>query len=477
MVFFLLHKYYMAKRRNISGKLLRESIPQPKDVAEFIAPRTVEDGLSIANVFGDVGDMIDPFITAAIEKQHGLRDVSDDELKLLAALGSIPVAGAAATKITKKLNKLVPNPKGGFIQLKKPVGDNKLKDVIEASNEAGQKITPEIEKEIREHIGIINDAKRNPSSKAERRMVNHYDNMSIEARQVIDGYLGQEQMHGFKPEGFDTWSPDERISYLNDKYRDLGVEPQTVYDRAINLKNENYGGNLDYGVIYPDKMTTDDYIKAYIDKKKEIEAAKPITTTQVEDLSNGIVQTPASQPKGGKRNKYDHSRQFMDTELKQVPGIDRTGMSYGDNTDAFYDIYKAWRDNPGKEHQAIAKLQKKSSKLPSINTDPYYNAGRVGDKNVRLWDKIENLRAKGISDSEIRELLKTDLDKYQGSIERYKMRANSKEPLFYLDGAQQNYIDGMPSEKARALKALGIDTPEYDELEQLGNFYRVFFPQ
>ena len=35
---------------------------------------------------------------------------------------------------------------------------------------------------------------------------------------------------------------------------------------------------------------------------------------------------------------------------------------------------------------------------------------------------------------------------------------------------------GTPSEEARALKALGIDTPEYDELERLGNFYRVFFP-
>ena len=114
----------MAKRKNISGKLLRESIPQPREVAEFVAPRTVENGLSISNVFGDLGDMVDPFITAAIEKQEGLRDVSDDELKLLAALGSIPFAGAVASKVTKKLNKLVPNPKGGFIMnpnYKKPM--------------------------------------------------------------------------------------------------------------------------------------------------------------------------------------------------------------------------------------------------------------------------------------------------------------------------------------------------------------------
>lgn len=104
----------MAKRRNVSGRTLRNAVPQPRDVAEFVAPRTVNDGVSVANVFGDVGDLIDPFITAAIEKQEGLRDVSDDELKLLAALGSIPVAGAVAGKATKALNKLVPNPKGGF---------------------------------------------------------------------------------------------------------------------------------------------------------------------------------------------------------------------------------------------------------------------------------------------------------------------------------------------------------------------------
>lgn len=106
----------MAKRRNVSGRVLRNAVPQPRDVVEFVAPRTVNEGLSIKNVFGDVGDMIDPFITAAIEKQEGLRDISDDELKMLAILGSIPVAGAVAGKVAKKLNKLVPNPKGGFVR-------------------------------------------------------------------------------------------------------------------------------------------------------------------------------------------------------------------------------------------------------------------------------------------------------------------------------------------------------------------------
>ncbi len=106
----------MASRKNVSGRVLRNAVPQPRDVSEFVAPRTVNEGLSIKNVFGDIGDMIDPFITAAIEKQEGLRDISDDELKMLAALGSIPVAGAVASKVAKKLNKLVLNPKGGFIR-------------------------------------------------------------------------------------------------------------------------------------------------------------------------------------------------------------------------------------------------------------------------------------------------------------------------------------------------------------------------
>lgn len=84
----------MAKRRNVSGRVLRNAVPQPRDIAESVAPRTVNEGLAIKNILGDVGDMIDPFITAAIEKQEGLRDVSDDELKMLAILGSIPVVGA-----------------------------------------------------------------------------------------------------------------------------------------------------------------------------------------------------------------------------------------------------------------------------------------------------------------------------------------------------------------------------------------------
>ena len=473
----------MAKRRNVSGRVLRNAVPQPKDVAEFVAPRTVNEGLSVKNVFGDVGDMIDPFITAAIEKQEGLRDVSDDELKMLAALGSIPVAGAVASKVTKKLNKLVPNPKGGFLNLKP--GQNKLKDVMEASNAAGQTVTPEIEKEVRDHIGIWNKTQRQPSKANVKQMTRHYDEASPEAKQIIDGFLAQTQPHTPKPAGFDSWTLQERINYLSE-YADFdeGV------NRATKLHKENYGDHLDYGVISPDYISSDDFLKAKLDleaEQKATEVARPIETTQVQDMSTGILPSEASVSRGGTRPTYDHSRQFMDTELKQVPGIDRTGMSYGDDTDAFYDIYKAWRDakNPAEASRALHALRfeanagKNRANDAIRQVDPYYAAGVVGDKNNRLWSKIEKLRAEGKSDAKIREILKEDLDKYQGKIERLKERMPSKGhgSQFEYDGATTMGLKALPSEEVRALKALGIDTPEYDQLERLGNFYRVFFPE
>ena len=234
----------------------------------------------------------------------------------------------------------------------------------------------------------------------------------------------------------------------------------------------------------------EDYYKAKSDlaTQEAIEAARPIETTQVQELSTGLLPSEGtSVSRGGTRPTYDHSRQFMDSELKQVPGIDRTGMSYGDDTDAFYDIYKAWRDaeNPRQAYAAIRALQdeaknfKKRSSGTIKVTDPYYAAGIVGDENKRLWDRIEFWRNQGKTDEEIRKIMKPELDHYQGSIERLKERMPSKkhDNLFEYDGATTRAINATPSEETRALKALGIDTPEYDELERLGNFYRVFFPQ
>jgi hypothetical protein len=483
----------MAKRRNVSGRVLRNAVPQPRDVAEFIAPRTVNEGLSVKNVFGDVGDMIDPFITAAIEKQEGLRDVSDDELKMLAALGSIPVAGAVAGKLTKKLNKLVPNPKGGFIRVKQ--GD-KVKDILQKVSDAGQPLSQAQEAKLREAIGNYNAIMRGDRNAA-RKLIKFQGEAERDPalKQAYVGFLeskGDNTLGGIimpdvaghrgvtKPANFDSWTPDERINYIQGRVEFHGGS-------LDDLSEPLYKEHPEYGVLTDKGLRIEDYHKALLDKKVEearaAEAARPITATQVQELSTGIVPGQARVPQGGTRPSYDHSRQFMDTELKQVPGIDRTGMSYGDDTDAFYDIYKAWRDNPGKEEKALRKVVKEAKSKDNINTmlqtDPYYAAGVVGDKNNRLWERINKLREEGKTDAEIRSLLKDDLDKYQGYLERFKSRMPSKNKAaqFKYDGAATNVFKALPSEEARALKALGVDTPEYDQLERLGNFYRVFFPK
>lgn len=397
----------------------------------------------------------------------------------------LAIVGKPLAKGAKKAMEAIEMmPKGGkegFIVLKKNQGENKLKDVIEASNEAGQTITPEIEKEIRDHIGLVHAASKNPSKKSITQQNNHYDKMSTEAKQVIDAYLGQQQVHSPKPAGFDALPAEERKAILEQNFKEMGADPDELLERSRALKDQNYGGHYDYGVIYPDQASLDDYAKAVWDVEH---APKPITTTQVEDMSTGII--PLNNEvvsKGGHRNTYDHSRTFTDSELKQVPGIDRTGMSYGDNTDAFYDLYKAWKDNPGRENQAINEIIKESKSKPSkvskVAYDPYYNAGVVGDLNHKLWGSIKGLRHKGYSDEEIRTILKDKLDEYQGKLERFKARMPSSHngAQFDYDGALTTSFHALPSEEARALKALGVDTPEYDELERLGNFYRVFFPK
>lgn len=386
-----------------------------------------------------------------------------------------------AKKAMEAIERIPKGGKEGFIVLKKNQGENKLKDVIEASNEAGQTITPEIEKEIRDHIGLVHAASKNPSKKTITQQNNHYDKMSPEAKQVIDAYLGQQQIHSPKPVGFDDLPAAERKAILENDFRAMGRDPEEFLAKSRKLKDENYAGHHDYGVIYPDQASLDDYAKAVWDVEH---APKPITTTQVQDMSTGILPgNVTNAPQGGHRNMYDHSRQFMDSELKQVPGIDRTGMSYGNDMDAFYDLYKAWRNNPGRENQAIYDIIKEAKSKPTKNSkiqyDPYYNAGVVGDLNNTLWRSINRLRGRGYSDEKIREKLKKQLDEYQGKLERFKARMPSAHNAtqFNWDGAITTTLHALPSEEARALKALGVDTPEYDELERLGNFYRVFFPK
>ena len=391
-----------------------------------------------------------------------------------------------AKKVMEAVEKVPKGGKEGFITVSK--GD-KLKDILTRAEEAGQGLTKEEEERVRKMIGHLNEGDAG-NRKAMSKFLKETDHLTPNERQILSGFIAAKTNFknkdvernlkkidlGNKPEGFDNWPAKKRLDFMDEH----GI---TSYDA-------NEPG---YGVIHTGTFSTSDYDKALYDKALEEKAAAqaaeqaPITMTEVQDLSTGILPGQSSAPKGGTRPTYNHSRPFMDTELKQVPGIDRTGMSYGDNNDAFYDVYKAWRDSEN-PREAYAKLRalkdeaikgknrKSTSAIRSV--DPYYNAGVVGDKNNKLWSKIKGLREQGKTDTEIRSLLKGWLNEYQGDLERFKARMPSKqkESMFLHDGALTNTFRATPSEEARALNALGIDTPEYDELERLGNFYRVFFP-
>ena len=392
-----------------------------------------------------------------------------------------------AKKVMEAVEKVPKGGKGGFITVSK--GD-KLKDILTRAEEAGQGLTKEEEERVRKMIGYFNEGDAG-NRKAMSKFLKETDHLTPNERQVLNAFIAAKPSLktkdmdrnlkkldlGNKPEGFDNWPAKKRLEYMDEH----GI---TSYN----------AGEPGYGVIHTGTFSLSDYDKALYDKALEEKAAAqaaeqaPITMTEVQDLSTGILPSQASTPKGGTRQTYDHSKQFMDTELKQVPGIDRTGMSYGDNTDAFYDIYKAWRDseNPPEAYAKLRALKdeaikgkKRKSTSAIRSVDPYYNAGVVGDKNNKLWSKIKVLREQGKTDTEIRSLLKGWLNEYQGDLERFKARMPSKhkESMFLHDGALTNTFRATPSEEARALNALGIDTPEYDELELLGNFYRVFFPQ
>ena len=404
-------------------------------------------------------------------------------------LDAMAVANPLTKGVSKVMRAVEKVPKGGkegFITVSK--GD-KLKDIITRAEEAGQGLTKEEEERVRKMIGHLNEGEAG-NRKAMSKFLKETDHLTPNERQVFNAFIAAKPNFknkdiernlkkldlGNKPEGFDNWPAKERLDFMDEH----GI---TSYDA-------NEPG---YGVIHTGTFSPSDYDKALYDKALEEKAAAqaaeqaPITMTEVKDLSTGILPGQSSTPKGGTIQTYDHSRPFMDTELKQVPGIDRTGMSYGDNTDAFYDIYKAWRDSEN-PREAYAKLRalkdeaikgkKRKSASAIRSVDPYYNAGVVGDKNNKLWSKIKGLREQGKTDTEIRSLLKGWLNEYQGDLERFKARMPSKqkESMFLHDGALTNTFRATPSEEARALNALGIDTPEYDELERLGNFYRVFFP-
>lgn len=428
--------------------------------------------------------------------QNFIRGKEQDWLRN--ALDAMIIAKPVARGVKKTAEAIEKMPKGGkegFITVTK--GD-KLKDIIKRAEEAGQGLSKEEEEHIRKIIGYINESEAG-NRKAMAKFLKESERLSPNESQVFSAFLEAKTKFknkgleknlkmldlGDKPEGFNNWAAKDRIKYMD--------------EHAIHSVD---GFKPGYGVINTKIFSPSDYDKALYDlaleEKTAVEA--PITMTEVKDLSTGILPSEnSSVARGGTGNTYDHSRPFMNTELKEVPRIDRTGMSYGDNTDAFYDIYKAWRNSNFRRSEPLSKklgydtegtealreLKKEAirgknqSKDMIIRSDPYYAAGVVGDENKRLWDRIKALRKEGKTDTEIREMLKRRLNNYQGQLERLKERMPSKghNSQFNYDGAITQRLKATPSEEARALKALGVDTPEYDDLERLGNFYRVFFPE
>lgn len=90
----------MPKKHRIhpqGSQYIREAVPSPREVATFVAPRTMEDGLSIANIFGDAAEMT-PFAGAVpyAERELGLRDYSDEDV-LLSAIMGFPILGKVRT--------------------------------------------------------------------------------------------------------------------------------------------------------------------------------------------------------------------------------------------------------------------------------------------------------------------------------------------------------------------------------------------
>lgn len=405
------------------------------------------------------------------------------------ALDAMVIANPAVKGVSKAAKFIEKIPKGGkegyvrFPMGYKDATKNKIANTVGLSTQKQRKLYSEYTKLV--------DASMSSGRSDKGKLKQLFNRMDKETKEAAEAYQAASTLRvarGYgaqtvvKPEGFDDWSGIEREKWFLDNL----PEYEATLDRANQLMRDANAEGI--GPLFKDVIQDADMRKASADAKLERalaaeRAEAPITMTEVQDLSTGILPSEAGVSQGGTRATYDHSRPFMDTELKQVPGIDRTGMSYGENSDAFYDLYKAWRNNPGKEQKAINKVIREAKSRPSTNTikqtDPYYNAGIVGDKNNRLWERINKLRAEGKSDTDIRALLKDELDEYQGDIERFKARmpSNNTSSQMTYDGASTNNFKAVPSEEARALKALGVDTPEYDELDRLGDFYRVFFPQ
>lgn len=377
----------------------------------------------------------------------------------LAIVGKPLVKGAKKAAVA--IERMPKGGKEGFIVLKKNQGENKLKDVIEASNEAGQTITPEIEKEIRDHIGLVHAASKNPSKKSITQQNNHYDRMSPEAKQVIDAYLGQQQVHSPKPAGFDALPAAERKAIMEQDFKEMGMDPNELLGRSKSLKDQNYEGHYDYGVIYPDQASLDDYAKAVWD----VEHANPVSSmdkfTGESFGGTPTVSGPTAPATGKVRPSYDHSRDFNGGTFQRLDPIDRgTLRGNGDMGERIFDAQSKFYTPDSKPGEMITKTSNNHKfwdfTSKTKQRDPYNEAGVINDMNVKLNRLIDRERKLGFTDEEIYRKFKPEFDEYQGKIERYKTRLNNPESNFYYDGARTFNIPASPSEEINVLRSLGL---------------------
>lgn len=200
------------------------------------------------------------------------------------------------------------------------------------------------------------------------------------------------------------------------------------------------------------------------------------------DVSTGIetpVITEVQNPTGT-RATYNHSRPFNGGTFAVLDPIDRQTLrknefNLGDRIFDAHSKFLAGTANPGEKVIHTSTGRPIREELPkNLIQDPYYQAGVINDANIKLNAKIDALRAEGLTDAQIYEELKPDLEKYQGMVERYKYRLNNPEAKFDYDGASTSNIVATPSEEINVLRALGLtpDNPRAaDIMDKYNNFY------
>lgn len=202
------------------------------------------------------------------------------------------------------------------------------------------------------------------------------------------------------------------------------------------------------------------------------------------DASTGIetpevreVQNPT-----GTRASYDHSRPFNGGTFAVLDPIDRRTLrknefNIGDRIFDAHSKFLAGTTNPGEIVRYTSTGRRIREELPkNLGQDPYYQAGVINDANIRLNAKIDALRTEGLTDAQIYEELKPELEKYQGMVERYKYRLNNPESQFDYDGAITTNIVATPSEEINVLRALGL-TPNDPRAANIMDKYNNFYGQ